>query len=486
MRLVDEALHRSGAVTIAVPATTANLGPGFDCLGLTLDLWNEATFSVGTQPGVAVSIEGEGAERLSRDADNLVVRAFDRLCAEAGVKRPAGLEVACRVRVPLASGLGSSASAVVAGLLGANELLGRPVAVEVVLRLATELEGHPDNVAAALLGGLAIVVRTDDGLLAERVEIAPVDVALAVPELEYSTAAARAELPAYVALGDAVYNMGRATLVVEALRRGDLDLLGKVMDDRLHQARRLERVPGGVAAMAAARAAGAAAVAVSGSGPSLIAFPAPGAAVDSVAAAMVVALDEAGLRSRPLVLAATGRGAGVATHAQAGEARGGAAPAVDAGSTAVSFAAPPAPHDRDAGFEITEHTADVGLRAWGPSEAELFTQAALGMLSLLCDPAAVHPRETYSVVAEAPAGSPDALLVAWLNELLYRIETDGIVFADIAIDGLTHRYLSARLRGEPLDPVRHPVRLSVKAATYHDLAVRHAEGGWEATVVLDV
>jgi homoserine kinase len=501
----DQARSSPAAVTVAVPATTANLGPGFDCLGLTLDLWNRATFALRPDPGVLVSIEGEGAERLSRDADNLAVRAFLRLCDEAGEAPPAGLELDCRVGVPLASGLGSSASAVVAGLLGANELLGRPAPVDVILQLATEFEGHPDNVAAALLGGLVIVVRTDEGLLAERIEIAPLDVALAVPQLEYSTTASRAELPPYVALSDAVYNMGRVTLVVEALRRGDLDLLGKVMDDRLHQARRLERVPGGVAAMAAARAAGAAAVAVSGSGPSLIAFPAPGAAVDSVAAAMVAALGDAGVRARPLVLATIGRGAEVTVHEAAREDVGGPEPAVDAGSAAVSFAAnarsrggaaaeparagaaaEPARAGAAAGFEITEHTADVGLRAWGPSEAAVFEQAALGMLSLMCDPAGVAPLETYSVVAEAPAGSPDALLVAWLNELLYRVETDGIVFSTIAIDGLTHRYLSARLQGEPIDLDRHAVRLAVKAATYHDLSVRHTEGHWEATVLLDV
>ena len=138
--------------TVGVPATTANLGPGFDCLGLTLDLWNEATFALGARAGVTVTIEGEGAERLPRSAENLVVRAFVRLCDEVGAPPPSGLDVACRVGVPLASGLGSSASAVVAGLLGANELLGRPAPPETVLRLATELEGHPDNVAAALHG----------------------------------------------------------------------------------------------------------------------------------------------------------------------------------------------------------------------------------------------------------------------------------------------------------------------------------------------
>ena len=222
-------------------------------------------------------VAGEGSDVLSRDADNLVARAFGVSATRPAAPMPAGLRVDCEVAVPLSSGLGSSASAIVSGLLGANELLGRPlVRAPSILALATEVEGHPDNVAAALDGGLVIVVNGEEGLLTERIEVRPIEVALAVSQIEYSTKAARAELPTYVALADAVYNMGRAALVVEALRRGDLELLGKAMDDRLHQAQRLEHMPGGPAAMAAARKAGAAAVAVSGSGPSLIAFPAPG------------------------------------------------------------------------------------------------------------------------------------------------------------------------------------------------------------------
>jgi len=460
----------SRTARVVAPATTANLGPGFDCLGLTLDLWNVATFSL-TGETVEVRVAGEGRDVLAHDADNLVVRAFRRLCDEVGAPMPAGLRVDCEVAVPLSSGLGSSASAIVSGLLGANELLGRPLGPAAILALATEVEGHPDNVAAALDGGLVIVVNGEEGLLTERIEVRPIEVALAVSQIEYSTKAARAELPTYVALADAVYNMGRAALVVEALRRGDLELLGKAMDDRLHQAQRLEHMPGGPAAMAAARKAGAAAVAVSGSGPSLIAFPAPGAAVDAVAAAMVDALAREGVQSRPFTLATTDRGASSALGASApGEA---SAPAGD-------------PSRPSAGFELTEHTADVGLRVWGPSEPALFEQAALALASLLCDPAAVEPRESYSVIAEAPGGSPDALLVAWLNELLYRMETDDIVLGRFTIAGLTHRYVAARAAGEPRDRRRHEPRLDVKAATYHGLSLRRGDQGWEATVVLDV
>ena len=155
------------------------------------------------------------------------------------------------------------------------------------------------------------MVKGEDALLTERFDVPDLDVALAVPAMEYSTTASRAELPTYVALSDAVFNMGRTALVVEALRRSDLDLLGKAMDDRLHQAQRLERVPGGAAAMRAAKAAGAAAVAVSGSGPSLIAFTRTLESAQEVASAMVRPLHAAGLRSRALALRATSAGAAV-------------------------------------------------------------------------------------------------------------------------------------------------------------------------------
>ena len=213
--------------------------------------------------------------------------------------------------------------------------------------------------------------------------------------------------------------------------------------------------------------------------PSLIAFPAPGAAVDVVAAAMVDALAREGVRSRPFTLSTTDRGATARPWPVAGAA------GVEAAVRRAAVGAPAAGRAA-AGFELTDHTADVGLRVWGPSEAALFEQGALALTALVCDPATVEPRETYSVIAEAQEGSPDALLVAWLNELLYRIDSDGIVFCGFSIDGLTHRYVSARARGESFDLRRHTSRLVVKAATYHGLSVRRLDDRWEATVILDV
>jgi homoserine kinase len=297
--------------TVRVPATTANLGPGFDCLGLALDLWNEARFALGGE-GVVVRVEGEGADCLPTDESNLVAQAALRVYDEVGAARPAGLRIECSVRVPLSSGLGSSSSAAAAGLLGANELLGHPLERERVLELAADLEGHPDNVAAALLGGLTIVVRKGERLLTKKILVPEVHVALAVPDLPFSTRTAREGLPTEVTMKDAVFNLGRIPLVVEALRTGDFELLGQVMDDRLHQANRLKLIPGGRAAWEAAQRSGAAAVAVSGSGPSLVAFVRLATDASVVARAMAEAFAAEGVVARPLGLSVSAAGATVA------------------------------------------------------------------------------------------------------------------------------------------------------------------------------
>lgn len=294
--------------TVRVPATTANLGPGFDCLGLALDLWNEARFTLGGD-GIKVRVSGEGADTLPWDEENLVARAALRVYAEAGEAPPAGLAIDCNVRVPLASGLGSSSSAAVAGLLGANALLDHRFERETLLEMAADIEGHPDNVAAALLGGLTIVVRKDERLLTKKILVPEVHVALAVPDLQVSTPSARAGLPTEVPMTDAVFNLGRTPLVVEALRTGDFELLGQVMDDRLHQANRLKLIPGGRAAWVAAQKAGAAAVAISGSGPSIVAFVSLASDADVVAGVMVDAFAAEGVTARPLGLAVSAAGA---------------------------------------------------------------------------------------------------------------------------------------------------------------------------------
>lgn len=309
---MSAAIGREGATCrVRVPATTANLGPGFDCLGMALDLWNDVRFTLAGD-GVVVSASGPGTADLPRDETNLVARAFLRLCDQAGMAAPAGLRVHSQIRVPMASGLGSSSTAIVAGLLGANTLLGRPFQRADLLELAADIEGHPDNVAAALLGGLTIVVQKDARLLTKKILVPEVHVALAVPDLAFSTRSARAGLPTEVSMKDAVFNLQRTPLVVEALRTGDYELLSKVMDDRLHQAARLKLIPGGKAAWKAAQIAGAAAVAVSGSGPSLIAFVSLATDASRVARAMAEAFRGEGVEAKPLGLSASAAGATVA------------------------------------------------------------------------------------------------------------------------------------------------------------------------------
>lgn len=291
-----------------MPATSANLGPGFDCLALALDLWIEAEFAI-TSGGLRVEVEGEGAAVLPAGPENLIYKAFEHFHRETGQRPPEGLRLRCVNRIPMASGLGSSAAAIVAGLLGANALADEPVDRPALLKLAAELDDHPDNSAACLYGGLVVVVKASGGLLTRPMPVAQAGwrAALAVPEFDFPTREARAVLPQQVALGDAVFNTGRAVLLTEAFRTGDLLLLGEAMDDRLHQPHRIPLIPGAALAMEAAHRAGAAAVALSGAGPGLIAF-CPSEAMP-VARAMCRVFEEHGLTARPFDLAVATKGA---------------------------------------------------------------------------------------------------------------------------------------------------------------------------------
>lgn len=302
-------------IRVRVPATTANLGPGFDALGLALDLWNEAQFTFSSAPDALreshqiVEISGEGAGVLRCDASNLVVRSVHFLYQRAGLPMPPGLHIRCTNRIPLGSGLGSSAAAVVTGLMGANALAGSPFTVLELLGMASEIEGHPDNAGAAVLGGLVLALMEGGKVIARKIDLPPLAVAVVVPEFNLPTHAARAALPRQVSLSDAVFNLGRTAFVVEALRSGDFGLLGQVMADRLHQSYRLKLIPGAHAAMDAAVRAGAAAAALSGAGPGVVAFG-PADMAPS-AAAMLAAFQAAGLPARAWTLAAVSQGASI-------------------------------------------------------------------------------------------------------------------------------------------------------------------------------
>ncbi len=293
-------------VRVRVPATSANLGPGFDALGLALALHNEVIGEEADE--VAVAVEGEGAARLDAGAKNVVARGVALGFEVAG--RPfRGARLRCVNRIPLSRGLGSSAAAWVGGLLAANALLGEPIDRDGLLAAATRAEGHPDNVAAALLGGLTVSCADGPRVTAMSLPLpAGIDWVVLVPETQSSTHEARAVLPDVVPRADAVFNVQRVSLLLAALGAGRADLLDLAMQDRLHQPYRRRLFPWMEEVAAAGRRAGALGCVLSGAGPCLLAaVPARGGQV--VAAAMAEALRAAGIAGQALHLPVDPRGA---------------------------------------------------------------------------------------------------------------------------------------------------------------------------------
>ncbi|MEW6650441.1 MAG: homoserine kinase [Chloroflexota bacterium] len=288
-------------VIVGVPATSANLGPGFDCLALALDLWNTTSFRLGGD-GIQVTVNGEGSDILPKDTGNLVAQGFTALYVRREATMPRDVQIECNNLIPLASGLGSSAAAVLSGLLAANFFLGQPLSRLEILRLAVEVEGHADNAAAALFGGLVVVAADMNPPVVKSFPIEPVNLVVVLPCYNLSTNAARSVLPKQVSRAEAVFNLGRAALVVEALKEGNRKLLLRVMEDRLHQPHRLGLIPGAAKAIAAAQRLGCAS-ALSGAGPGVIAFADDDA--EMVADAMQAEFRAAGLESRCFFLTAT-------------------------------------------------------------------------------------------------------------------------------------------------------------------------------------
>ncbi len=268
---------RSGPVSVAVPATSANLGPGFDCLGLALDRHDVLTGEV-VADGLAIEIAGEGADRLPRDERHLVVRAM-RIAFDAAGAQPPGLRLHFENAIPQSRGLGSSSAAIVGGLGLARALLADASVLDdaTLLRLANEIEGHPDNVAPALLGGFVVcgqtggadVVSADREVWAVRPALDPsIRAVVFVPPDGVSTEVARGLLPAEIAHADASANTGRAALLVAALA-GETDQLLRGTEDRLHQEFRAPAMPASYDLVARLRADGHAAV-ISGAGPTVL------------------------------------------------------------------------------------------------------------------------------------------------------------------------------------------------------------------------
>ena len=297
-----------------VPATTSNLGPGFDCLGMALDWCNVFSCTVGGR-GLRVQLAGEGADVLPAGPDNLVVRTMAAFLEAHGQRLPEDLELVCAGHVPVSSGLGSSATATVGGALLACGLLGLAVETpEIQQRLVdfcSAREGHPDNAAPCVLGGLVVSASGSAGI--QTVQLAPpahLSCLLATPAMQQSTAELRAALPDRIAMKDAVFNLSHTGLLVAALSQGRLDLLQAAMADRIHQHVRTRAITGFDAVVQGAQAAGALATVLSGAGATVIAFVDDRDGVgQAVGQAMADAFADAGLACRVRAVAARREGA---------------------------------------------------------------------------------------------------------------------------------------------------------------------------------
>ena len=303
-------------VSIDVPATTANLGAGFDALAMALDLATQihvAVVAPDIEPLVQVSVAGEGAGHLPSGKRNRFISALLEGLADGGLPDPdVGWRVHMDNHIPVARGLGSSASATVAALVAADALLDEGLDDDRILELAAASEGHADNAAAALHGGLIVVADVHGRPKAVRIEPpSALHAALFIPDKPLSTAAMRAALPDTVPFEDAVHNVGAAALAVAALSQGRLDLLDAATADRLHEPYRAAAYPELPELIEAAREAGALGAALSGAGSTVIAFSDSAAAAAIVAAAMAARAATLELEGRSAVHRARGRGAHV-------------------------------------------------------------------------------------------------------------------------------------------------------------------------------
>lgn len=259
-------------VTVTVPATTANLGPGFDCIGAALTLYNEFKFTRLDEGGLIIYVTGEEAEGVQTDESNLLYQAFVKFYQYIE-QIPPTVKIEIQLGVPLARGLGSSATAIVGGLVAANQLAGEPLSQLQVMELAIAMEGHPDNVVPALLGGCRLAASSGAGWeicdVPWHENVVPV---VAIPDFELSTSEARRVLPTEVSRADAIFNTAHLGLLLRGLATGKGEWLKTALQDKLHQPYRKALIPGYDAVNMAAVAAGADGMVISGAGPTLLAL----------------------------------------------------------------------------------------------------------------------------------------------------------------------------------------------------------------------
>ncbi|AFY78454.1 MAG: homoserine kinase [Hydrococcus sp. C42_A2020_068] len=284
-------------VTVTVPATTANLGPGFDCMGAALTLYNQFQFTLlpkAETDTVEITVKGMEAQRVSLDKNNLLYQSYVKLYQHLE-KKPPSVAIEIQLGIPLARGLGSSATAIVGGLVGANLLAGSPLDVSEIMELSIALEGHPDNVVPALLGNCQLSVgEAGNWQICEIPWDSNIVPVVAIPDFELSTEEARSVLPSQINRSDAIFNMARLGLLVRGLETGRGDWLRMAMEDKLHQPYRQGLIRGYETVKSAALSAGAYGMVISGAGPTLLAFSNKEQA-ESIASAMAKAWKSEGV-----------------------------------------------------------------------------------------------------------------------------------------------------------------------------------------------
>lgn len=288
-------------VRVRIPATTANCGPGFDTLGIACTLYNEVELELTGAAGFAqIHVTGDGSDTLPTNERNLVLRSVRTVLDKVGEKQT-GIRLSLLNAIPLSRGLGSSSAAIVGGLIAANAIVGKPFNQAEILDMATVMEGHPDNVAPALYGGFTISVMQDAQVHCLRLPLPrELKLVVCIPDFRLSTHKARQAIPSSVPHKDAVYNVSRAALLVGALAGGRLEYLSEALGDKLHQPYRAPLIPGMLQVFAAGKKAGALGVAMSGAGPSLMAYTVE--RPEAVGEAMVAAFAAEKIMSRYLCL----------------------------------------------------------------------------------------------------------------------------------------------------------------------------------------
>ena len=302
----------SRKATARIPASTTNLGPGFDVLGLALQLYSTVSLEI-TGSSTEVVVSGVDVEKIPSTPEHIAFQAVESIFQRSGVQQPDGLKLTIANGIPAIRGLGGSGTAILGGLLTANVLCGNMFSLSEILNFSTVIEGHPDNVAASLYGGLVISVQEEEHIHTIQLVCDPaLHVVLAIPEFTLSTQKARDILPKTVDFADAIYNISRSSLLVASIATGKLDMLPLAMKDKLHQPYRSTLIPGFNDVVEAATSAGALSIALSGAGPTIAAYCLNN--MDQVGNRMQEAFNQHGIPCKIKVLSADLDGATVWTH----------------------------------------------------------------------------------------------------------------------------------------------------------------------------